>query len=90
MRYTKTSDYDKDRHGMRTNNSNNKILLVDDEPSIRLLFSITLKDCWFEVDSFNDPLLALDTLKQKKSSYTMALLDIKMPGMNGFDLFKEI
>jgi DNA-binding NtrC family response regulator len=75
---------------MRTNNSNNKILLVDDEPSIRLLFSITLKDCWFEVDSFNDPLLALDTLKQKKSSYAMALLDIKMPGMNGFDLFKEI
>ena len=75
---------------MRTNNSNNKILLVDDEPSITSLFSIALKDCGFEVDSFNDPLLALDTLKQKNSSYAMALLDIKMPGMNGFDLFKEI
>jgi DNA-binding response OmpR family regulator len=80
---------------MRTNNSNNKILLVDDEPNITSLFSIALEDCGFKVDSFNDPLLALDTFKQKNrakenSSYALALLDIKMPGMNGFDLFNEI
>jgi DNA-binding response OmpR family regulator len=80
---------------MRTNNSNNKILLVDDEPNITSLFSIALEDSGFKVDSFNDPLLALDTFKQKykeqkKSSYALALLDIKMPGMNGFDLFNEI
>jgi DNA-binding response OmpR family regulator len=80
---------------MRTNNGNNKILLVDDEPSITSLFSVALEDCGFEVDSFNDPLLALDTFKQKNrakenSSYALALLDIKMPSMNGFDLFNEI
>jgi DNA-binding response OmpR family regulator len=50
---------------MRTNNSNNKILLVDDEPNITSLFSIALEDSGFKVDSFNDPLLALDTFKQK-------------------------
>ena len=50
---------------MITNNSNNKILLVDDEPNITSLFSIALEDSGFKVDSFNDPLLALDTFKQK-------------------------
>ena len=75
-------------------NNNNKILLVDDEPAITSLFSIALEDCGFKVDSFNDPLLALETFKQKykerNSSYVLALLDIKMPRMNGFELFNEI
>jgi DNA-binding response OmpR family regulator len=77
---------------MRRNTSNNinKILLVDDEPNVTSLFGIALEDSGFKVDSFNDPLLALDTFKQKNSSYALALLDIKMPGMNGFDLFNEI
>jgi DNA-binding response OmpR family regulator len=80
---------------MRKNNNNNKILLVDDEPSITSLFSIALEDCGFEVDSFNDPLLALDIFRQKyrakeNSSYALALVDIKMSGMSGFDLFNEI
>jgi DNA-binding response OmpR family regulator len=90
MRCTKPSDYDRDGHAMRTNKSNNKILLVDDEPSITSLFSTALEDSGFKVDSFNDPLLALDTFKLKNSSYALALLDIKMPGMNGFDLFNQI
>ena len=65
MRCTKPSAQDRDGHAMRTNNSNNKILLVDDEPNITSLFSIALEDSGFKVDSFNDPLLALDTFKQK-------------------------
>ena len=88
-------DEARDGHVMKRNNNNNKILLVDDEPSITSLFSIALEDCGFEVDSFNDPLLALDTFKQKyrakeNSSYALALVDIKMSGMSGFDLFNEI
>ena len=65
---------------MRRNTSNNinKILLVDDEPNITSLFGIALEDSGFKVDSFNDPLLALDTFKQKNSSYALALLDIKI------------
>jgi CheY-like chemotaxis protein len=75
------------------NNNDNKILLVDDEPNITSLFSIALEDCGFIVDLFNDPLLALETFKQKykeKSSYALALLDVKMPNMNGFELFNQI
>jgi DNA-binding response OmpR family regulator len=89
MRCSKSLDEGRDGHVMKRNN-NNKILLVDDEPAITSLFSTALEDCGFKVDSFNDPLLALENFKRKNSSYALAVLDIKMPGMNGFELFNQI
>jgi DNA-binding response OmpR family regulator len=74
-----------------------RILLVDDDPDITFAFRMGLEDSGFVVDAFNDPLLALESFKQKakkdndkKSSYALALLDIKMPKMNGFELYREI
>src|ERR671932_1707144 len=81
-------DEPRDGHVMKRNNNNNKILLVDDEPAITSLFSIALEDCGFK--GFNDPLLALENFKQKNSSYALALLDIKMPHMNGFELSNQL
>jgi two-component system, OmpR family, response regulator ChvI len=49
-----------------------------------------LEDNGFEVDTYNDPLLALEVFKEQKKLYALALLDIKMPKMNGFELCKEI
>src|ERR687885_511341 len=63
-----------------------RILIVDDEPEITLLLSMALDG--FIVDSFNDPLLALSKFKQ--DFYDLAILDIVMPKMNGFELYKEI
>src|ERR687887_2854153 len=63
-----------------------RILIVDDEPEITLLFNMALDG--FIVDSFNDPLLALSKFKQ--NFYDLAILDIVMPKMNGFELYKEI
>jgi len=71
------------------NNTKRILFVVDDEPDITLAFSMALEDNGFVVDAFNDPLLALEAFKEKKS-YDLALLDIKMPKMNGFELFKEI
>jgi DNA-binding NtrC family response regulator len=65
-----------------------RILLVDDEPDITLSFNIVLEDNGFAVDVFNDPLLALSSFRQ--GIYAMALLDIKMPKMNGIELSVEI
>ena len=71
------------------NNTKRILFVVDDEPDITIAFSMALEDNGFVVDAFNDPLLALEAFKEKKS-YDLALLDIKMPKMNGFELFKEI
>ena len=61
---------------------------MDDEPDISLLFKTVLKDEGFEVDSFEDPQLALSNFKP--DFYDLVVLDIKMPGMNGFQLYREI
>jgi two-component system response regulator ChvI len=63
-------------------------LLVDDEPDITLSFNIGLEDYGYVVDAFNDPLLALSSFKI--GLYNMAILDIKMPKMNGFELGGEL
>ena len=66
------------------------MLVVDDEPDITLAFSMGLEDSGFTVDAFNDPLSALESFKEEKKSYALVLLDVKMPNMNGFELYKEI
>lgn len=65
-----------------------KILLVDDDTDIALAFKEGLENDGFYVDAFNDPLDALSNFEASK--YDLLLLDIRMPKMNGFELYKEI
>jgi DNA-binding response OmpR family regulator len=65
-----------------------KILVVDDEPDITFTLSSILKERGFEVMSFNDPLLALQHFKPRY--YHLVILDIRMPDMNGFELYRQI
>ena len=77
------------REKNNNNNSNsNRILLVDDEYDITLSIGISLEDNGFAVDAFNDPLEGLSSFK--KGVYALALLDFKMPKMNGFELYDKI
>jgi DNA-binding response OmpR family regulator len=78
-----------------TNNINNKnsnrlkrILIVDDEQDIISVFKMVLEMNDFEVDAYNDPLLALSNFK--KNAYDLVILDIRMPDMDGFELYKKI
>jgi DNA-binding response OmpR family regulator len=75
---------------MTTNNTNNnnRILLVDDELDITTVFTLGLEDNGFEVDAFNDPIQALSDFKT--GLYDLALIDYKMPNMNGFEVYREI
>ena len=66
-----------------------KILVVDDEPDNASVFTMSLEDGGFQVDTFTEPLLALSTIKAGKK-YDLLILDIKMPDMNGFELYEEI
>jgi DNA-binding response OmpR family regulator len=65
-----------------------RILLVDDEHDITLAFRIGLEDNGFTVDAFNDPEEALSNFKA--GLYDLLLIDVKMPKMNGFELYQEI
>jgi DNA-binding response OmpR family regulator len=68
--------------------NSNRILIVDDEPDIISVFKIILEENGFRVDSFNDPLTALSNFRP--GSYDLVILDIKMPQMDGFELYHEI
>ena len=64
------------------------ILVVDDEPDLTMLCTMSLEHSGFEVDTFNDSQEALS--KFKPGSYDLVILDIKMPKMDGFKLYYEI
>jgi CheY-like chemotaxis protein len=65
-----------------------KILAVDDEPDLTRLCSLALEYHGFMVDTFNDPQEALSNYKP--GFYDLIILDIKMPKMDGFELYDEI
>jgi len=65
-----------------------KILIVDDDTDITLAFKKGLENDGFHVDVFNDPQEALSNFEASK--YDLLLLDIRMPKMNGFELYKEM
>ena len=68
--------------------NNNRILIVDDEPDLTKISVMALKHYGYNVDAFNDPKEALS--KYKPGSYDLIILDIKMPKMDGFELYQEI
>jgi two-component system response regulator ChvI len=75
----------------KDNNNNNhtyKILVVDDERDITSVIVKGLKSNGFEVDSYNNPILALE--KFRVDAYDLLIIDIKMPKMNGFELYKKM
>jgi DNA-binding NtrC family response regulator len=61
-----------------------KILIVDDERSMTEFLTIVLHKEGFQVTPVNDPKVALE--KAKSESFDVALVDIKMPGMDGIQL----
>ena len=70
---------------------NRRVLLVDDEPDLNLTLKMTLEENGFKVDSFTDPLSALENFKGESAGmYELLILDMKMPGINGFELYRQI
>jgi len=65
-----------------------KILIIDDETSVRELFTGVFTDEDYEVVATEDGNLALDILK--RDNIDVIFLDLKLFGMNGIDLCRQI
>jgi DNA-binding response OmpR family regulator len=73
---------------MESARKGNKILLVDDEPDLTMTFKAILQGVGFAVDIYENPLVALYNFRPHY--YDLVILDIKMPEMNGFELYSEM
>jgi DNA-binding NtrC family response regulator len=74
---------------LTSQNTKKRILVVDDEPDITLTLEAELETFGlFEVDSFNSPESALKSFKP--DSYSLVLIDIMMPRIDGFRLFESL
>jgi DNA-binding NtrC family response regulator len=69
-------------------NKKSLILVVDDEESLRTVLSSELINEGYEVRTAADGDDAIQEMQ--KADFSLILLDIKMPRMNGFDVLKHI
>ena len=65
-----------------------KILLVDDDSDVVSTFQMILEMNGFEVEAYINPISALSNFRPDE--FGLLILDIRMPVMNGFELFKKI
>ena len=65
-----------------------KVLLVDDDEDILELLKYNLDKEGYEVMGISEPYLVIDTIQQFHPN--VAIMDIMMPGLNGFELCKAI
>jgi two-component system, OmpR family, response regulator ChvI len=68
--------------------SRKRVLLVDDEPDICMIYQMVLEDAGYECISYTDPVKALQEFRP--NYYDLIILDIILPVLNGFDLCKKI
>jgi two-component system, NtrC family, response regulator HydG len=65
-----------------------RILIVDDEADTCANLCDILTDLGYQVDTAYDGFAALELVK--KNAYDVALLDLRMPGMDGLELYRKI
>ncbi len=66
----------------------NKILVVDYEYDSNLLLKTILERNGFIVDCFDDPFVAMENFRS--NLFSLIVLNIKLPKLNGFQLYREI
>jgi DNA-binding NtrC family response regulator len=73
---------------MEENMTKQRLLIVDDEKNIRLTVRYTLEPLGFEVDAAVNGEEALEKLEAQP--YDLVLLDLRMPGMEGLQVLRQI
>lgn len=69
-------------------NKTRRILIVDDDPSMRLALSETLESCGYDVESADNGSEALQ--KFQTQSFEIVITDMRMPHLGGMDVLKGV
>jgi DNA-binding NtrC family response regulator len=70
--------------------SKNRILIIDDEPNVRLMLETTLASVGYDVTKASDGEVALDILRSSDHHLDLVLLDLLMPRMDGMELLRRL
>ena len=74
--------------GNQAKSNKHRMLLVDDDPDVVEVLRRELKVKGLQVDAYTSPQEALQSFKP--DVYDLAILDIRMPAMTGFQLYREM
>jgi len=67
-----------------------KVLLIEDDLPLQELIRSFLESYGFETNAYDDPKKALECLLDRKEPFDIVVLDLMLPGMDGFDVAKMI
>ena len=67
-----------------------KVLLVEDDLVLQNLINEYLEEYSYLCSAFSNPTDALETFRNNPDDFTIAILDLGLPHMDGFDLFKKL
>lgn len=67
-----------------------KVLLVEDDLVLQNLINEYLEEYSYLCSAFSNPVDALESFKKTPDEFSIAILDLGLPHMDGFDLFKKL
>jgi DNA-binding NtrC family response regulator len=65
------------------------ILIVDDNHDIVRILERNFREHGFKVSAFTDPTIALESLNSNGDGCNLIISDVRMPGMNGYELIRK-
>jgi CheY-like chemotaxis protein len=65
-----------------------RVVIADDDPTVRALVTTTLKNFGFETEAVPDGTTALETIRRTRPD--IAVLDVSMPGMDGYEVLAAL
>lgn len=67
-----------------------RALVIDDEPDIRLMLDLFLRNAGYEVQTAATAFAALDTARREPEAFDLIVSDIGLPGMDGYQLAEAL
>ncbi len=75
----------------QTSKSKHTVMIVDDEPDVLSILKLFLLEDDYVVEAFSDSFTALQSFaKSEPRHYDLIILDIRMPSMNGLQLYQRL